>query len=71
MDDKAKSKRYFNKHSSTGLNRNGYWHRDYRVTSDILRGHGVRRLVDVGCGNGAFLAYFHQACPDVELCGLD
>ena len=71
MDDKAKSKRYFNKHSSTGLNRNGYWYRDYGKTTDILRGHDVRHLVDVGCGNGAFLAYFHQACPDANLCGLD
>lgn len=36
MDNKEKSSQYFNKHSSTGLNHNGYWNHDYKTTADIL-----------------------------------
>ena len=31
MDDKQKSKKYFDGHSSTFVNRNGYWNYDYRL----------------------------------------
>ena len=71
MDDKLKSAAYFNRHSSTSLNRNGYWSRDYRVTTGILAEKRVRRLADIGCGNGAFLALFHRVAPQVQLSGLD
>ena len=36
MDDKQKSRKYFDRHSSTFVNRNGYWNYDYRLTSRIL-----------------------------------
>lgn len=71
MDDKLKSAAYFNRHSSTLLNRNGYWNRDYRVTAGILAEKRARRLADIGCGNGAFLALFHRVAPQVQLSGLD
>ncbi len=71
MDDKQKSRLYFNRHSSTGINRNGYWRVDYRITSEILMGENVKRLVDVGCGNGAFLARFASLVPAAKLTGLD
>ena len=71
MDDKKKSKAYFDRHSRTFLNRNGYWSHDYRITMKILIKRKVRNLIDIGCGNGAFLAMFHQAAPDVVLYGLD
>lgn len=70
-DDKRKSKSYFDSHSSTIINRNGYWSYDYRITSRILMRRNVKNLIDVGCGNGAFLYMFHQAVPGVKLSGLD
>ena len=36
MDDKQKSRKYFDGHSRTFVNRNGYWNYDYRLTSRIL-----------------------------------
>ena len=36
MDDKQKSKKYFDGHSSTFVNRNGYWNHDYRLTSRMV-----------------------------------
>ncbi len=70
-DDKAKSKQYFNRHSSTGVNRNGYWNHDYKATAKILTDFGVRSHIDIGCGNGAFLEYLHEAAPEAALYGLD
>ena len=71
MDDKQKSKKYFNRHSSTFVNRNGYWNYDYRLTSRILKKRNVKKLVDIGCGNGAFLELFHKLSPGTKLAGLD
>ncbi len=71
MDDKLKSKSYFDSHSSTRFNRNGYWSYDYRKTSKIIKHLGIRNLVDIGCGNGAFLEFFHRQAPYVKLYGLD
>ena len=36
MDDKQKSRKYFDGHSRTFVTRNGYWNYDYRLTSRIL-----------------------------------
>ena len=71
MDDKQKSKEYFNSYSSTVINKNGYWSYDYRITSEILKRRGVIKIFDVGCGNGAFLAFFKNKKQDAELYGLD
>ncbi len=71
MDDKQKSRTYFNQHSSTILNRNGYWNYDYRITSKILKRRKVKNLIDIGCGNGAFLSVFHETSPETKLSGLD
>ena len=58
MDDKQKSKKYFDGHSRTFVNRNGYWNYDYRLTSRILKKRNVKKLIDIGCGNGAFLEIY-------------
>ena len=71
MDSKLKSKIYFNRHSSTFINRNGYWNHDYTITSEILRRRYVMNLIDIGCGNGAFLAWYHGVSPQTRLYGLD
>ena len=71
MDDKQKSRLYFDSHSSTFINRNGYWNYDYRMTSKILKRRNVKNLIDIGCGNGAFLAMFHKESPETKISGLD
>ena len=71
MDDKQKSKKYFDGHSRTFVNRNGYWNYDYRITSRILKKRNVKKLIDIGCGNGAFLEMFHKLSPGTKLAGLD
>ncbi len=71
MDDKQKSRTYFDRHSSTIINRNGYWNYDYRVTTKILKRRNVKNLIDIGCGNGAFLAMFQRISPETKLSGLD
>jgi len=71
MDDKQKSRLYFDSHSSTFINRNGYWNYDYRMTSKILKRRNVKNLIDIGCGNGAFLAVFHKESPETKISGLD
>jgi len=71
MDDKEKSKNYFNRHSKTIINRNGYWSYDYHITSEILKRRGGKRILDVGCGNGAFLKVFQEKKKDAQLHGLD
>ena len=71
MDDKAKSKQYFDRHSRTGINRNGYWRHDYRVTAERIMRAGGTHHIDIGCGNGAFLAYLQGKAPHLSLWGLD
>lgn len=71
MDDKQKSRMYFDRHSKTIINRNGYWNYDYRITSKILKRRNVKNLIDIGCGNGAFLAMYHKVSPETKLSGLD
>lgn len=43
----------------------------YRLASKLIRERGVRRLVDVGCGCGAKLAWVHARNPEVEIFGID
>ena len=71
MDDKAKSRQYFNRHSITGMNRNGYWSHDYHVTAEKIIEAGGKNHIDIGCGNGAFLAYLQEKAPSLSLSGLD
>lgn len=71
MDDKEKSKLYFNRHTETGLNKNGYWRHDYLNTIRLFLNFGSRNVVDIGCGNGAFIAEFHKRYPSAAISGLD
>lgn len=43
----------------------------HRVTAQLLVDAGVRRVLDVACGNGACALVLAQAHPDVEVVGLD
>ena len=60
MDDKQKSKSYFNRHSNTIINRNGYWSYDYQITSKILIRRNVKNLIDIGCGNGGLATFIRK-----------
>ncbi len=71
MDDKKKSRNYFNRHSFTWVNRDGYWRHDYRATVRALKHYRSASCLDVGCGNGAFLAFLKEACPYIRPAGLD
>ena len=53
------------------MNKNGYWSHDYSASVKLLREYGSRNHIDIGCGNGAFLAYLHKEISSVRLSGLD
>ena len=71
MDDKQKSRAHFDRHSSTIINRNGYWSYDYKITTKILMRRGVKNLIDIGCGPGGFLCAVQKRFPDIQLNALD
>jgi len=43
----------------------------YPVMADIIARHGCRRVLDLGCGDLAFLFFLCQALPEVTAVGLD
>ncbi len=43
----------------------------YPVLADMLRRHGARVVLDLGCGDLAFLFYLAEALPEVRAIGID
>jgi 2-ketoarginine methyltransferase len=43
----------------------------YPVMTDMLRRHGARQILDLGCGDLAFLFYACEAVPEVRAIGID
>jgi 2-ketoarginine methyltransferase len=43
----------------------------YPVLADMLRRHGARRLLDLGCGDLALLFFACEAAPDLRAIGID
>lgn len=43
----------------------------YPVMADIIARHGCRRVLDLGCGDLAFLFFLCQRLPEVSAVGLD
>jgi SAM-dependent methyltransferase len=43
----------------------------YPVLADMLRRHGARRVLDLGCGDLAFLFYLCETGADVRALGID
>jgi SAM-dependent methyltransferase len=43
----------------------------YPVLADMLRRHGARRVLDLGCGDLAFLFFACEAAPDLRAVGID
>lgn len=52
---KEKSRNYFNEHRNSKLARGGYWRHDYRYVLSAIGKIHPKRLIDIGCGPGAFL----------------
>jgi len=43
----------------------------YPILTDMLRRHGARTVLDLGCGDLAFLFYACEALPEVRCVGID
>lgn len=43
----------------------------YPVLADMLRRHGARQVLDLGCGDLAFLLYLAEAAPEIASIGID
>lgn len=71
MNAKEKSRAYFNAHRKSRLARGGYWRADYRHILEELEALRPTRLIDIGCGPGAFLCAVQQRFPQIALHALD
>ena len=68
---KQKSRDYFNSHQKSRLAHGGYWRHDYRYQLEEICRIGPDRLIDIGCGPGAFLSLVEENFPDIQLNALD
>lgn len=68
---KQRSRDYFNSHNSSRLAYGGYWRHDYRYQIEAIGRIRPDRLIDIGCGPGAFLSLVETRFPEIQLSGLD
>ena len=68
---KQKSKEYFNSHRKSRLAHGGYWRHDYRYQLKAIGRIKPDRLIDIGCGPGAFLSLVEDTFSDIQLNALD
>ncbi len=68
---KQKSKEYFDSHRKSRLAHGGYWRHDYRYQIEEIGRIQPERLIDIGCGPGAFLSLVEKTFPDIQLNALD
>ena len=68
---KQKSREYFNSHRKSRLAHGGYWRHDYRCQLEAIGRIMPDRLIDIGCGPGAFLSLVKETFPDIQLNALD
>ena len=71
MDRKRDSKKYYDKHHGNILAMIGYWKHDYRYTVHVVENRKKGKLMDIGCGTGAFLEYVSKRVPELKLYGMD
>jgi ubiquinone/menaquinone biosynthesis C-methylase UbiE/pimeloyl-ACP methyl ester carboxylesterase len=70
-DAKSKSRNYFNTHRKSKLAHGGYWRHDYKYALSVIDKIAPDRLIDIGCGPGAFLEEVQKHFPDIQLNALD
>ena len=68
---KQKSRTYFNSHRKSRLAHGGYWRHDYRYQLEAVGRIVPERLIDIGCGPGAFLSLVEEMFPRIQLNALD
>ncbi len=68
---KQRSRDYFNSHRKSRLAHMGYWRHDYRYQLEEIGRIRPARLIDIGCGPGAFLSLVEETFPDIQLNALD
>ena len=68
---KQKSREYFDSHRKSRLAHGGYWRHDYRSQLEEIGRIRPARLIDIGCGPGAFLCLVEETFPDIQLNALD
>ena len=71
VNAKQKSRDYFNSHRKSRLARGGYWRHDYRRQLEEIARIRPDRLIDIGCGPGAFLSLVEKTFPFIQLNALD
>ncbi len=68
---KTKSREYFNAHRRSRMAHGGYWRHDYKYAFSVIKRIAPERLIDIGCGPGAFLEEVQKHFPDIQLNALD
>jgi len=68
---KQKSRSYFDSHRKSRLAHGGYWRHDYRYQLEEIGRIMPDRLIDIGCGPGAFLCLVEETYPGIQLNALD
>ena len=68
---KTKSRDYFNAHRRSRMAHGGYWRHDYKYALSVIKKVAPDRLIDIGCGPGAFLEEVQKHFPDIQLNALD
>ncbi len=68
---KSKSREYFNRHRKSKWAYGGYWRHDYKYQLAEIKKIRPGRLIDIGCGPGAFLQLVQSSFPDIQLNALD
>ena len=71
VNAKQKSRAYFDSHRKSWLAHIGYWRHDYRWQLAEIGRTRPERLIDIGCGPGAFLRLVEEAYPDIQLNALE
>ena len=71
MNDKEKSRAYFNAHRKSRLARGGYWRLDYGHVLAEIETLRPESLIDIGCGPGGFLRAVQKRFPEIQLNALD
>ncbi len=68
---KTRSREYFNAHRRSKMAHGGYWRHDYKYALSVIKKISPDRLIDIGCGPGAFLEEVSKHFPDIQLNALD